>query len=188
MWHILTRMNDRVDLIKKAALISIVGNALLAASKIAAGFMAGSLAVVGDGVDSSTDVFISLVSLVAAGIINKPSDREHPYGHSRAETTATTILSFVILFAGAQLFLSTVSQLSSHAVRIMPGPLALWVTGLSIVGKLLLSYSQFKLGKKTGSSMLIANGKNMRNDVLISCSVLLGLLLTWSFRCRSSIR
>lgn len=171
-------MMDRNAIVKRASLISLVGNAVLAASKIIVGFIAGSLAVVGDGIDSSTDVIISIVALVASAISVKPSDKEHPYGHARAETTATTILAFFIFFAGAQLLLSTIHTMREGAVRPIPGMLALWVTLASIAGKLGLAWSQQLASKKTGSSMLAANAKNMRNDVVISLSVLLGLTLS----------
>lgn len=171
-------MPDRTSLIKRAAFISLAGNAALAVAKISVGFLAGSLAVVGDGVDSSTDVVISLVALAAAAVISKPSDKEHPYGHARAETTATTILAFVIFFAGAQLLLTTIHDLRDGQAREVPGVAALWVTAVSILGKLALAWSQFSIGKKTGSTMLVANGKNMRNDVIMSAAVLLGLGVT----------
>lgn len=63
----------------------------------------------------------------------------------------------------------------------MPSPIAIYVTIASIAGKLLLSWSQFHYGRKTGSSMLVANGKNMRGDVVISASVLAGLGFTFAF-------
>ena len=173
---------DRNNIIRQAAGFSLVGNAILASSKIVVGFLAGSLAVVGDGIDSSPDVVISIVALAASTIISKPSDKEHPYGHARAETTATTILAFFIFFAGAQLFLSTIHTLREGAVREIPGTFAIWVTLGSIIGKLLLAWSQESAGKKTGSTMLQANAKNMRNDVIISASVLVGLALTQILR------
>jgi len=162
-------------------MISLIGNFILAAAKLAAGAIAGSLAVLGDGIDSSTDVVISLVTLAAAALMAKPSDRDHPYGHARAETSATTILSFVIFFAGAQLLLSTIHSLREGSTRELPGMLALWVSGASVLGKLALAASQFAVGKKTGSTMLMANGKNMRNDVIMSASVLFGVAATRIF-------
>ena len=171
-------MLDRTRTIKRAAVLSLTGNAALALVKIAAGILGSSLAVLGDGIDSSVDVLISIISLAAAAVIAKPSDREHPYGHARAETTATTLLSFAIFFAGAQLVLSSIADVRSGAVRDMPAPIAFWAAVVSIAGKLLLAWSQFALGRKAGSAMLLANGKNMRNDVVMSCAVLAGIALS----------
>jgi len=174
-------MQDRVSLMKKASIIAIVGNAALAASKLVIGFLSGSLAVVGDGIDSSTDVVIAVIALLTARIVEKPGDREHPYGHSRAETVSTTVLAFIVFFAGSQLLVRTATSLIAGEVAELPSSLAIYVTVVSIAGKLLLSWSQFHYGKKTGSTMLIANGKNMRSDVVISCSVLAGLFFTFVF-------
>ncbi len=159
--------------------ISVGGNAVLSAAKIAVGIIAGSMAVLGDGIDSATDVVISIVMLVAAFIIRRPPSRKYPFGLKKTENLATLILSLVIFYAGVQMFVSSVQILISGETREMPGVLALWVTGFSIVGKLALSWYQFRVGKRCGSSLIIANAKNMRNDVLISVGVLVGLFFTF---------
>ncbi len=169
--------DDRVKLIRRAALSALLGNAVLAASKIAIGLLFRSLAVVGDGIDSSTDVVIAVMSLAVASVIARPADTEHPWGHARAETMATTALSFILFFAGAQLILTAVRSLASGKAAALPELPALIVTVVSIFGKAALALSQYALGKKAGSSMLMANGTNMRNDVLISSGVLAGLLV-----------
>ena len=61
----------------------------------------------------------------------------------------------------------------------MPSTLAIVVTSLSVAGKLALAWSQFHFGKISGSAMLVANGKNMRGDVVTSLAVLIGLGLAY---------
>lgn len=168
-------MEQRIALVRKASVIALVGNAFLAVLKLAVGYLSGSLAVVSDGVDSSTDVAIAIMNLFAARIASRPGDREHPYGHTRAETIATAALAFVVFFAGAQLLIGASGSLLKGEMPDMPGFLALVVTAVSIVGKLLLAWSQFALGKRSGSALLVANGKNMRGDVVTSASILVGL-------------
>ncbi len=170
-------MHTREWEIKKASWAGMIGNALLAGMKIATGLVAGSLAVVGDGIDSSTDVVISFFMLITARILSKPPDKKYPYGYGKADTIATKALSFVIFFAGLQLLITSAKRLISGEVTAMPSRIAIYVTLISIVGKIILAYYQFRAGKKTGSDMLIANGRNMQNDVLISFSVLIGLIL-----------
>ncbi len=171
-------MLDRSALLRRASLIALGGNTVLAMAKLVVGTLAGSLAVISDGVDSATDVAIAVLTLVIAAVIDKPGDREHPYGHARAETMATTALAFIVFFAGAQLFLRAAGSLISGEAAQIPQRMAIVVTLVSIAGKLLLAWSQFAIGKKTGSAMLVANGKNMRGDVVTSASVLIGLALT----------
>jgi len=172
------RLKNRNQQIKTVSYIGIFGNLILALVKIAAGTLSGSIAVVSDGVDSTTDIVTSLVILFTAKIISQPPDREHPYGHHRAEAIATKILSFVIFFAGAQLALSTILRIIENQAYPIPSLLAIYVTAISIAGKLILTFYHFAIGKKIESSMLIANGKNMQNDIIISIGVLIGLLFT----------
>ncbi len=169
---------QRERIIRRTSWIGIIGNLLLSVIKIVIGFISGSFALIGDGIDSSTDVLTSGITLFTGRISNKPPDLEHPYGHARAETIATKLLSFIIFFAGAQLGLTAVKQLVSGEVREVPTSVAFVAIGISIVGKVLLALNKHKAGKKVMSSMLMADAKNMVNDVLISVSVLVGVFFT----------
>jgi cation diffusion facilitator family transporter len=175
-------MAEREDDIKNASWVGIFGNAFLSIMKIVAGFISGSLAVVADGVDSSSDVITSIITLFTARILAKPPNIKYPYGYEKADTIATKLLSFIIFFAGAQLFITTIKKLFSGVHTAMPAKLAIYITVISIIGKLILAYHQTRVGKKTGSAMLIANGKNMQNDVIISGSVLAGLVFIFVFK------
>jgi len=168
----------REQKIIRASWWAIAGNALLAFLKLAAGFISGSFAVIADGIDSVSDIVSSVVVLVAARIIARPPNIKFPYGYKKADTVATKVLSFMIFFAGAQLAYSTVRILVAGASMETPGRLAIWVTLISILGKFFLTLLLSRTGKKVESTMLIANAKNMRNDILLSLSVLASLIFT----------
>ena len=168
----------REQKIIRASWWAIVGNGFLAALKLSIGFVSGSFALIADGIDSTTDIASSLVVLVAARIISKPPNIKFPYGYSKADTVATKVLSFIIFFAGAQLAYSTIKILIEGSAMQTPAPLAIWVTIVSIIGKLALTLLLFRTGRKVESPMLIANARNMRNDIFISLSVLCSLILT----------
>lgn len=174
-------IDRKARLINTASLSALIGNTLLAAVKIGAGIYAGSLAVLGDGIDSSVDVLIAIMALVVARIISRPADEGHPWGHGRAETVATTLLSCILFFAGAQLIMNSGRHIIEGTQREVPSLPALVVTLISIAGKLLLAMSQYAFGKKADSPMLKANAKNMSADVLLSLGVLLGLGLSRLF-------
>ncbi len=169
-------MKIREKIIVKASWLAIVGNSLLATLKITAGLISGSVAVVADGIDSASDIGTSLITLFTARFISRPPNIKYPFGYEKADTLAAKVLSFVIFFAGAQLGISTVQRVIRGDIPEIPTLLAIWVTLFSIVSKLALSYYLKRAGKKSNSIMLLANGKNMQNDVLISTSVLLGLI------------
>ena len=173
---------NRIRLIKKASWVGIIGNTVLALFKLVAGFVSGSLSVAADGVDSSGDVLMSIITLYIASLLNKPPNPKFPYGYGKAETNATSVISFIIFFAGLQLAISSVKKLISGEVSEMPGKIAIVALVISIVGKLFLAWYQMLVGKKSESKMLIANGRNMQGDILISSSVLLGLGFVYFFR------
>lgn len=172
----------REQVLVKTSWISTIGNAFLSVSKIVIGLFAGSMAVLGDGIDSATDVVISLVMLFTARIIDRPPDSKYAYGYEKAESIATKVLSLVIFYAGAQMFVTTLQGVFCHEERMMPKALAVYVTVFSIFGKLCLALYQYQQGRKINSSMLKANAANMRNDVIISIGVLLGLAFTFIFK------
>lgn len=172
-------MATREKVLIRTSWISIIGNSVLSLAKIIIGAFSGSLAVVSDGVDSATDVIASIMILYTARLINRPPNMKYAFGYEKADTVATKVLSFIIFFAGIQMFLSTAKSLVYSESRELPSSLAIYVTIFSIIGKLLLAAYQLRQGKKTGSSMLVANAKNMRMDVFISVGVLLGLFFTF---------
>ncbi len=173
---------NREKILIRTSNISAVGNAILSAAKIIIGIISGSLAVLGDGIDSATDVLISLVMVFTARIMRRPPDQKYVFGYDKAEGIATKILSFIIFYAGIQMLVESISSFFSSAEKEMPTVIAIYVTVFSILGKFALSWYQFRMGKKANSSMLIANAVNMRNDVLISVSVLVGLVFTFALK------
>ncbi len=170
---------NKEQILIRASWVSTIGNVVLSLSKIIVGVVSGSLAVLSDGIDSATDVLISLVMIFTTKIMNKPPNRKYPYGYEKAESIATKILSLIIFYAGVQMLISSIQSIFAPGEKVLPGKLALAVTVVSIIGKVLLSYYQQKQGKRVNSSMLIANAVNMRNDVLISVGVLVGLGFTF---------
>ena len=100
---------SREKILIRTSWVSTIGNAILSASKIIVGLFAGSLAVLGDGIDSATDVIISIVMIFTARIMNRPPSKKYVFGYEKAEGIATKILSLVIFYAGMQMLLSSTS-------------------------------------------------------------------------------
>jgi len=167
--------------IERASWVAIAGNTLLAILKIVVGLISGSMAVLADGIDSASDIITSLITLFTGRIVDKKPNMKYPYGYNRADTIAAKFLSFVIFYAGFQLLISSGKRILNYEQPEMPGFIAIYVTVFSIIGKFLLAQYLKKRGEKLNSLMLIANGKNMQNDILISSSVLVGLAFTFIF-------
>jgi cation diffusion facilitator family transporter len=172
-------MENREKLIVRASWVSIGGNALLSILKIVIGLLAGSLAVVADGIDSAGDIVASTITLFTAHLVSRPPDLKYAYGYERADTVASKVLAFIVFFAGAQMAISTIQRLIEDIPREIPSFIAIYVTVASIFGKLILAWYQGHVGKKTGSLMLQANARNMLGDVIISLAVMAGLFFTF---------
>ncbi len=170
-------MNKKPNHIITASWVAIFGNALLAVLKLIIGFISGSFAVIADGIDSATDIVSSTVTLVAARVVARPPDIKFSYGYSKADTVATKVLSMMIFIAGAQLSITTVQRLLEAGETSLPTMLAIYVTVFSMLGKILLSIYLRGVGKKHHSNMMITMGKHMRSDMLISSTVLIGLII-----------
>lgn len=175
--------NDRIRLIRAAGLIALCGNLVLAVIKLVLANISGSLAVMGDGIDSMTDVGIALMTIIVSRIISRPGDKEHPWGHGRAETTATMALSFIIFFAGSQLAVSSIHEIIDRSYNDDVSFYAILAALISICGKSLLTVSQYTLGKKSGSAMIKANAQNMKGDIIMSAGVLVGIGSAKLFHC-----
>ncbi|HKK61163.1 MAG TPA: cation diffusion facilitator family transporter [Bacteroidales bacterium] len=161
-----------------ASWISIIGNALLAILKLIVGFVSGSFAVIADGIDSTADIISSIVTLITAKVVLRPPNIKFPYGYEKADTVGTKVLSMLIFLAGAQLAISTVKQLISPEIATIPSVIAIYVTLLSMAGKIALSLYLKFIGRKSSNNMLMTMGIHMRNDMLISLTVLISLIAT----------
>jgi len=159
-----------------ASWVSITGNAILALLKLIVGFVSGSYAVIADGIDSSADIISSIVTLVAAKVVLRPPNIKFPYGYVKADTVATKVLSMLIFLAGSQLAITTIGKLINPETTEVPAMIAIYVTLFSMAGKIMLSLYLKAIGKRQKSDMLTTMGIHMRNDMLISATVLLGLL------------
>ncbi len=169
--------------IKKAGIIALVGNIILATEKIIFSSLSSSIALLGDGLDSASDVLLAILTLVIGKIISKPCDKEHPWGHQRSESVATLVLSLVIFYCGSQLIISSIKKLISHSFVSQMSIFAIIASIISITGKIFLALTQRHYAKKSGSSILKANAENMKSDIILSSGVLLGLSASKLFSC-----
>src|SRR4051794_33492960 len=89
---------------QRTALVSVVAATFLVALKIGTGVAVGSLGLIAAGVESSGDVIAALLTVLAIRVAGRPADRDHPYGHRRAENLAA-LGEAAILFGGAAFIL-----------------------------------------------------------------------------------
>lgn len=84
----------------KASWLSIIGNALLAIAKFITGILGNSYALIADAIESTTDVFSSFLVLLGLKYSSRPPDKNHPYGHGKAEPLMTfAVVGFLVVSA-----------------------------------------------------------------------------------------
>ena len=172
-------MINRDDRIRNISILNFIINLLLASVKIIVGILAGSYAVLADGIDSSMDVAMSVFMIMTSRIMRKQPNENFPYGYKRAENITTNIITFIIFSVGLQLFITNIRGLIMHIEHKMPAMIAIYATLFSITGKIFLAVWQYREGKRIKSPMITANAINMRNDIILSTSVLIGLFFTF---------
>jgi len=175
---------DRTKIVRNASIIALIGNIFICILKLGLAYLTSSLSILGDGIDSGADIVIAIMSLVVSFVIKMPQNKKYPYGKVRAETIASLVLSLIIIIIGLQLILSSIKKLIFPSISGMDERfkmLSILVIISSIVLKLLLALNQFFLAKKAKSTIILANAKNMSNDVLLSSSVLIGICCTYYF-------
>lgn len=161
--------------------VSIIANILLAAYKIIAGFLSGSLAILMDGIHTLSDVLSSFVVIFSGHFSHKKPDAEHPFGHGRAEIIGSLFVAILLAFVGFEFFKSSLNRI------LNPQPITTnaFVWGAifsSIIIKEWMARFSLYLGKKINSDILIADGIHHRSDAFSSLVVLLGLGTQFFFK------
>ena len=171
-------MNDRQKQINNVTLWGAAVNLVLTAGKIMAGVFGRSAAMIADGVHSLSDLLSDFVVLIFTHMSSKGKDRRHRFGHGKFETLATLIVSVILVVVGARLMsggIRSIIAIINGEVLPRPGYIALIAAAVSIVSKELLYQWTAAVGRKTNSTVVIANAWHHRSDALSSVGALLGI-------------
>ena len=160
--------------------ISIFVNIALFAFKFWAGVVSGSIALTADAWHTLSDSISSLVVIFGAKFASKKADKDHPFGHGRWELISSIIIAVFLMVIGFGFISDSVSHLNTKESANF-GTFAIVVTIASIVSKELLAQYAFFLGKKSGSSIVKADGWHHRTDALSSLIILIGILFKNQF-------
>ena len=160
-----------------AGTVGIVTNFLLFLMKIIVGTVFHSVSVTADAVNNLTDSGSSVVTLIGFKMASKPADEKHPFGHARIEYLSGVIVSFIVIFLGLQLGMSSIEKILTPEENALT-PVALVVLVISILAKLWQCLFYRKVGRMIKSESVEATSKDSRNDVIATSVVLLGAVIT----------
>ena len=160
-----------------AGAVGIVTNFLLFLMKIIVDTVFHSVSVTADAVNNLTDSGSSVVTLIGFKMASKPADEKHPFGHARIEYLSGVIVSFIVIFLGLQLGMSSIEKILTPEENALT-PVALVVLVISILAKLWQCLFYRKVGRMIKSESVEATSKDSRNDVIATSVVLLGAVIT----------
>lgn len=160
-----------------AGAVGIVTNFLLFLMKIIVGTVFHSVSVTADAVNNLTDSGSSVVTLIGFKMASKPADEKHPFGHARIEYLSGVVVSFIVIFLGLQLGMSSIEKILTPEENALT-PVALVVLVISILAKLWQCLFYRKVGRMIKSESVEATSKDSRNDVIATSVVLLGAVIT----------
>jgi len=158
----------------RAATISVASNALLIALKIAAGAITGSIAILTEAAHSAIDLVASVIALVSVRKADEPPDREHPYGHEKAENLAAAIEGMLIL-VGAGIIIYEATHRLVVGAEVQHLGVGLAVIGFSAVANLGVSAYLGRRARALRSAALEGDAAHLRTDALTSIGVFVGL-------------
>ena len=158
-----------------SSLVGLVVNFLLFTFKLVAGFLTGSISIIGEAVNNLSDFGSSLISLVSFRISSQPADEEHPFGHGRAEYVFSSVVALAVIVIGVQLAIESVKKI------LNPVPIDFsWVSALillvSIFAKLGLYHFYMNIADRIHSDLIRASALDSRSDVMSTVVVLISLM------------
>lgn len=158
-----------------ASRLSLMANVLLAGIKILVGIVGSSYALIADGIESLADVVSSLIVWNGLRVGSREPDREHPYGHGKAEAIATLLAGLGLWVSGALIATQAIREIQTD--HQPPAFFTLPVLLGIIAFKEFLYRYLLRLGQRLDSGALRAEAFHHRSDSLTSLCVLVGLII-----------
>ena len=169
--------SEKESVKQRTTLVSIAAASLLVVLKLGVGLIAGSLALISAGIESSGDVIAAILTFFAVRLGRQPADTEHPYGHARAENLGALGEAAILMGGGLIVAVEAIRHL------ISPGgtPDTHWyvfaVIAVALGVDLTRTVISMRTARRYGSPALRSNGFHFAGDMAGSMAVLIGLLL-----------
>ncbi len=157
----------------KATYFSIAGNICLAIIKGFAGVFGNSYALLADAIESTTDIFASILVLFGIKYSSRPADENHPYGHGRAEPLITFLVVGFLIFSAILIAYHSIQNINTP--HQLPKSWTLYVLAAIIIWKELSYRIVLKKSKETNSSALKADAWHHRSDAITSVAAFIGI-------------
>jgi cation diffusion facilitator family transporter len=165
-------INFRVQRI--VAIVAVV----LFVLKIVAWWLTQSVAVLTDALESTVNVVAGFISLYSLYVAAKPRDKEHPYGHGKAEFVSAAVEGALVTVAGLVIIYEAIDNfIHPHAIQQLDS--GMMIIGSTAIVNYLAGLYSIKMGKRNNSLALIASGKHLHSDSYSTLGIVLGMALIY---------
>lgn len=163
---------------RHAILLCAAVTALVAVTELLIGWFANLLSVWAEGLHTLADLFETLIALTLVSLANRPPDKHHPFGYSKLDTLAATIQGLMLTGTGSYITLTAIGALLAPAARDQEPLPAIIAMTIACPLYWMVSSRLLSVAKRTRSSAVYAEAQHLRAHVLITATLLGGLLLT----------
>ncbi|MBT3505952.1 MAG: cation diffusion facilitator family transporter [Piscirickettsiaceae bacterium] len=174
----LPQQADNAKLMRWATYASVTTAVVLIFAKIIAWFMTDSVSILATLLDSSLDVLASVINLIAVRHALEPADKEHRFGHGKAEALSGIGQALFIAGSAGFLLLQAIGRIINPKNMVTGLEVGVGVMVFSIAATLLLLSFQKYVVRKTGSTAIKADALHYKTDLLVNGSVIVALFLT----------
>ena len=168
-------METRYEEASKVTILAILWNVFLSVIKIFAGVIGNSTAMIADGIHSASDIITSVGVLIGNKISSKPGDKEHNYGHEKAETLVSFLLSIILIAVAVTIGVDGAKKMLNLNEVKVPTLMPLVVAVISIAIKEYQYRITIRIAKKINSPALKADAWHHRSDALSSIAAFVGI-------------
>ena len=159
----------------RAALVGLGVNLALVGIKLLAGIIGNAYALIADAVESSMDIFSSLIVWAGLRITTRPADEDYPYGYGKAEALAAAVVSLMLLGASVGIAAAALTEIATP--RHAPAPFTLVVLVAVVIIKGLLSRKVLRISEETGSQAVKADAWHHLSDAMTSAAAFIGIAI-----------
>lgn len=164
--------------IKTVSIVGVIANVFLLVIKGVIGFISGSQAMIADSLNSAGDIFASFMSYVGAKLALKPKDKDHPYGHGKAEYIFSFIISISMILASIFMVKTSLESII-YKKKVIFSYTLLVICLVTIFIKAILYIYTKKKYKETNSILVKASMEDHRNDIFVTGGTLIGVISSY---------
>jgi len=169
----LHRVSDKGTQVIKSAQLGMIVNALLALVKLVAGIVGNTYALVADAVESTADIFASLVVWGGLRVATRDPDDEYPFGYGKAESVAAAVVAMMLLAAALGIAFEAVREIRTP--HKTPAPWTLLVLVAVLFVKFVLFRRTLSIGEAAGSTAGKADAWHHLSDAITSAAAFVGI-------------